>query len=287
MKNKFTRALSLFLCLILFASTFVVFASAEEEGDAEKIDLILNRDFDEGWDFNGFTNSKKDHNFYVDREIRITGEANHFLRLEFGNATGDGYISLKGTSFINHTVLGFRIMFDDKFTYSTRLAYSQISSNNGQNSFLGTTSADGKPTVTAFGKAVATPEFGSWVRLVYDFDWTAQSDASMGDCTVYVYDEEDNLLTQFVQSGVYTLNTIRIGKMASGNYYGQSFCLDDIYLYNSETGAQLTEAQLDANGYGSKVNVNATKPIDVTGGNGSLNAGFLSSSIAIDRKSVV
>ena len=90
MKNKFNRILSLILVIASLVSSFAIFVSADDDANAEnvgktgEIELLYNRDYEEGWDFdNGFTITQlQHHKASIDYEETENGDYNYFMRFE-------------------------------------------------------------------------------------------------------------------------------------------------------------------------------------------------------------
>ena len=128
MKGKFTRFLSLLLMFTLLLSTFTVFISAEEEGSEEEevkefVDLMINRNYDEGWQldngFQAFNFNNGQTNFHIDYEEDFEGNKNYFTRFEFGTRSSDIYLQQYLSGFTEYSVLQMDLMVDGAMSYSS------------------------------------------------------------------------------------------------------------------------------------------------------------------------
>ena len=91
MKNKFIKLISSVLVLAFLLSSFVVFASANEEENTETVapvdtsDLLVlvNRTFEEGWEFaNGFSGTVGNNKFGIEYEETDDYNYNYYTRVE-------------------------------------------------------------------------------------------------------------------------------------------------------------------------------------------------------------
>ena len=100
MKNKFTRILSFLILASLMLSCFAVFgfaAEADAETNDDSLKLVINRTFDEGWDYdNGFyTGEMKNQKAEIDYEQSVDFEYNYFTRFTVTHdekSGSDGYV---------------------------------------------------------------------------------------------------------------------------------------------------------------------------------------------------
>ena len=99
MKNKFSRIISSVLILAFLISCFTVFvfASDAEALDASEdgITLLINRTYDEGWNYaNGFNSNIQKHEYTVEYEETHNYDYNYYCRITDNDSTA-GYIELE------------------------------------------------------------------------------------------------------------------------------------------------------------------------------------------------
>lgn len=285
MKGKFTRFLSLLLMFTLLLSTFTVFISAEEEGSEEEevkefVDLMINRNYDEGWQldngFQAFDFNNGQTNFHIDYEEDFEGNKNYFTRFEFGTRSSDIYLQQYLSGFTEYSVLQMDLMVDGAMSYSSHFLYSQLSRGIGTQSIF----APSNGKWSFFGKEICNIS-SEWITFTCVYDWTAGgvqdidgSKVTYGSVTVTATDKNGNILNDGGEPTViekaYAPSAIRLGVHAA-TVPGESFCLDNFHYYSTNTGRVLSREEIDALGYGSKVNKNADIVID-TKGDGEVNA---------------
>ena len=295
MKGKFTRFLSLLLTFTLLLSTFTVFISAadeetEEEEVKEFVDLMINRSYDEGWQldngFYAFDFNNGQTNFHIDYQEDLEGNRNHFIRFEFGTRKSDIYLQQYFSGFTNYSVFQIDLMVDGSLNYGGHFLYSQVSRGVGTQTIFSPT-GDGKWSF--FGKPICDIS-SDWITFTCVYDWTAGTveniqgtKVTYGSVTVTATDKDGNILNDDGKpttiKKVYAPSAMRLG-IHSATVPGESYCVDNLRYYNTNTGRVLSDEEVNALGYGSKVNKNADIVIDVSGG-GSVNTdGAIYSSIA-------
>ena len=273
MKGNFKRLLAFLLMLTILVSVLSVFATATdeeategEEEEEEVIELYLNRSFDEGWGLsNGFSSNHAQvtgANFFIDHETGIDYKNNYFLRTEFGDrnkSNADHYFSFGNGSTAAYMVLQYSVKVDDTLHYDSRVAYSQIKSNTGQNNIL----SMNKDVIKVFNKTICETST-EWVTLTYVFDFTGDTTGTTGGgtyeygtCIVTATDVEGEELGVVEAAQVWPLNTVRFGSHhKASTVLGESICYDDFHFYYTNTGRVLELDELNALGYGSMVNAN-------------------------------
>lgn len=136
MNKKLTRLISFVLAIALLVSAFSVLTfasteSAEKSGAApasdNEMDLIINRPFDEGWDYsNGFTTTMAGNNNYViEHEEDENYNYNYYLRVETVDTTA-GYIQLSygdHTPEYTATIFELDIKTDDYCNFGSPIIY--------------------------------------------------------------------------------------------------------------------------------------------------------------------
>ena len=286
MKGNFKRLLAFLLMLTILVSLLSVFATAtddevtegEGEEDAEVVELLLNRTFDDGWDLtNGFSSNWSQvtgANFFVDRETGIDYKSNYFLRTEFGDRdknNADHYFSFGSSNTSDYLVLQYKIKVDDALHYDARVAYSQIKSSTGQNNIL----AMNKDVIKVFGQTICETSV-DWITLTYVFDFTSNATATTngalseyGTCIVTATNAEGEEIGTVEAPQVWPLNTMRFGSHdKKSTVLGESICFDDFVFYYSNTGRVLEREELSTLGYGSLVNENAAPTVIIDQGAG-------------------
>ena len=277
MKGTSKRLLAFFLMLTVLVSLLSVFATAadddatgEEEAE-EVVTMYLNRTFDEGWDTdNGFSwngAGVPGAGFYVDNETALDYTKNYFARLEFGDrnvSNADHYMSFGLSEFKDYIVMQFKLKVDDAFSYNNRICYSQVKSSTGQNNLLTLNKND----IGVMGEKIADTSY-EWVTLTYVFDFTESkyamtnsTNCQYGSLVCTATDEKGNVIGEVTHSQVWSMNTLRFGNHnKNGCIQGESFCLDDFFVYGTNTGRVLSKEEVQSYGYGSKVS--ATRPFTV------------------------
>ena len=300
MKNKFTRLLCLILTLAMLASMFTVFVAADEsteEEDPYPFRLVINRTYDEGWDYtNGMSNASKSNNFYIDSEVDEELNRNYFFRLEALNGN-DGYSELNLSKYNypdqKHMYLEFDLKVDDYVdlkineggvTCSGTILYDRTkggSSTGKTTHLLGID--DGKLFVLNDTNA-STELTGEWVHIVVHYDYSQEDLAAQykSNVTVSVYDRSgsDLLVEKTATKGLtqanYGLDIFRFGfaNVTGDPSYrvGMSYCLDNLKFYINADGP--TDITLDEHGYGESVDLRYDKSIEIEGSDSGSSSGY-------------
>ena len=90
MKNKFSKLVSTLLIFAFLISAFSMFTFAAEGGEeGEEFDVLINRTFEEGWNYtNGMkTTSTARDSFTIEYEEDETYRYNYFIKLLAGSST--------------------------------------------------------------------------------------------------------------------------------------------------------------------------------------------------------
>ena len=294
--KKTNRIISIILVLASLISAFAVFAYAKEAPvatsnsqtinnetteedkpgiDLSEVELIYNRNFEEGWDYdNGFT-KMSNHKSYIDHEETAIYKYNYFWRIEATDALAAGTTKLNiGALRESGSVIQFKIKADDACDLG-RIMYmiTPGSKTVGLLYISGT-------TLYAFKSGANATKIGElsneWLTVKMVFDWDAKKTLSNGNtdtlfkCRVYYGDdgqyfdyEADYELSKDV--GMKDLY-FAIDKITSGDREGMSYCIDDLQIY------QNVKEPLDLTGvedYGSKINPLAAITVDIQDGPGS------------------
>ena len=136
MNKKLTRLISLVLAITLLVSAFSVLSFAKTETAASEnvalasdseIELIINRPFDEGWNYaNGFTTTIAGNtNYAIEYEEDENYDYNYYLRVETVDTTA-GYLELSyggDTPEYTNTVLELDFKTDDFCNFGSPVIY--------------------------------------------------------------------------------------------------------------------------------------------------------------------
>ena len=129
MKNKFIKLISSVLVLAFLLSSFVVFASANESGEADTLKpvdtsdilVLVNRTFDEGWEStNGFTGNIGSNKFGIEYEETDDYTYNYFTRVEALSKDASYLTVTYGDEFVPtaESIVEFDIKTDDYTNFS-------------------------------------------------------------------------------------------------------------------------------------------------------------------------
>jgi len=299
MKNKFIKVISSLLIVAFLVSLMTVFASAEtgsgESVDVSEVDLLINRTFDEGWDYtNGFTGgSEKNNNFYIDYEETSDYNYNYFLRMEASNGS-DGFLVFNYASYVqktNGTVVKMSFKADDECNVSGveggvgRILYAYTGTKEIM-SLLAI--KDGYLCVYTDKNdnlEPVAPLTNDWLDIAFVFDWDE-------DDFFFTFYYGENYAQSFVVS--YPFKTVgdagftsfrlglpsTTGADAIAERIGTSYCVDNFQVYQN-TKALLDNETLDAMGAGELVNRIAEKPINIMSGTGKSTAQLLEEALCM------
>ncbi len=282
MKIKLKRILALILVLASLVSSFAIFASADSDGESATdeevktgdIEILYNRNYEEGWDFdNGFnTVQLQTHKVSIDYEETENADYNYFMRLESTIKSTRGSLSFSfGTSLAKEedfgTVIELRIKADDYIeNFGEILSYSNASG-------VSTSSVLYVTGDKLMFNSLSPVEIGTigdeWLNVALSFDWTVDEK----NITVHYGDlDEETRTYQYSSTFTGTYNS-SADKGVSGVAFiippkgstniGSGYCIDDLRIYNGSavpTPLPLTGADEDA---GSKINALMPKTIVV------------------------
>ena len=296
MKNKLTKIISAFLIVTLLASMCSVFAFADEaDSGAGSNELVhmLNRNFEEGWDVdNGLKITANNNKVFVDSEEASDYSYNYFARFEAVNVS-EAYaeINFKTAGQIqseNGSVIKISFKADDFFNVAGatdavgRIFYGRTGLGMDIN-FLAI--KDGKIVTYADKAGTSYIELfeltNKWVDVAFVFDW----DKNDFNYTVYYGDDYSESATV---SFPYTnpldkgLQYIRLGLPASTDpsRIGTSFCIDNFQVYQN-TKEIMTNAEVDALGYGQLVDPTRQKTVEIQSGTGKSTDRILEESLSM------
>lgn len=283
MKNRLNKLLCLLLALSMLLCMFTVFASAEEgaigeeEATGPKVDVFVNRTFEEGWELlNGFShNGCKNQKFELDYEL-----GNDFKYNYFGRATamgdGDGYYQLSYNGAYNSqtTYLEFSIKTDDYADQLGTIVYfrnnltSYDPSYNTPSLFVISNNA-----LYAWGTEYKIGDVGNnkWYNFVvrYDsFDENTQTDLISlytiddlndydPDSLVPVFENKDLGVVSGIECIRFNISPINISPREQ-----QSWCFDNLRMY-STTFEDRSRVDISEMGYGSNTDANATHTVPI------------------------
>ncbi len=289
MKKKINRIISAILVLASLLSLFAVFATAddtvvsnspideepEETIDVSQLEIVYNRNFEEGWEYNNGFSSITNHNAYVDFEETVTYKYNYFWRIEASSSEKEGVSTLdfkNNTITEKGTVVSFKIKADD------------ACDDLGKILSMGTQNQKAIPllyikgtTLYAFdsgNKSLALGELtNDWFEIAFVFDWDARveggsSDDTIFTCRLYYGDEGKYIDYQkpFEQASDNGMRTLSFGiGAASGDREGMSYCIDDLQVYQKVKG--IVDLS-DSTDYGIKIDTLFEKTVDVQDGPG-------------------
>lgn len=240
--KKLNKLISMLLTVAFLVSAFAVFAYAEdgeeeEENPLEGVNIIYNRDFEEGWDAtNGFTASLGTNKAIIDHEISVDQKYNYFTRFEHGG-DGSGTMNLvfgADTLTSGNTVVAFDIMSDDACnvgkisTMSTAAGKSMdlLFINNGYLYALSSANDDNRIVRVT----------NEWSHVVMIFDWNSDD---LRVKIIYGEGEDDyTVLTQkYATEGDSGMRNFYIGFSSADdadNRRGMSYCIDNLQVYQGD-----------------------------------------------------
>ena len=288
MKKRFNRIISAILVLASLLSLFAVFAAAddtvvtdaqndetaEEPVDVSQLEIVYNRNFEEGWEYNNGFSKITNHKAYVDFEETATYKYNYFWRIEASTSAKEGVSTL---DFKNNTIInsGTTVSFDIKVDDACDLG--KILSMTTQNKKAIPLLYIKGTTLYAFesgNKSLALGELtDDWLNLTFVFDWDARVEGGSADDTVFTcrlyYGNEGKYIDfqkpyeQDKDNGMRTLS-FGIGA-ASGDREGMSYCIDNLRIYQKVKGIVDISNSAD---YGIKIDNLFEKTVDVQDGPG-------------------
>ncbi len=291
MKKKLNRIISAILLFASLCSLLSVFAYAEpiavsdsqtqneteNEGssavDLSQIELIYNRNFEEGWEYNNGFSTMANHSSYVDFEETATYKYNYFWRVEATDSTSAGASTLNiGAIRESGSVVQFKIKADDACNVG-RIMY--ITTPGKKTISVLTITGN---TLYAFKSGNPACKVGDltneWLTVKLVFDWDAYKTLPDGStdtllrCRVYYGDDGAyfDYEADYELSKDKGMKDLSIGLAASTeDREGMSFCIDDLQIY------QKVKEPLDLTGvteYGSKINPLAPILVDIQDGPG-------------------
>ena len=277
MKSKFLRILSLILVMSSLLSMFAIFANAEEAGstedetedtEEEKITILYNRTYDEGWEVkNGMTlvdqGSTGSTLFVIDYEETPDFDINYFWRLELNSSDND-YAQLDfGANQHIGTVFEFDVKSDDICNFSNLVSLGTKGTSSATRSNYCLMKVTDNKVYLMDGADPAFELSNSWMRIqiVCDYTYEVHTQAEMDKMTDASKKEaarleNENTFLMYVYYGpadgsaaptLYTGKPLVItgigGKgvqivrfQSTGNdkadNYGTSICFDNLKVYD-------------------------------------------------------
>ncbi len=273
MKNKLNKIISSLLILAFLISMMTVFAFASEDAVTtdENIELLLNRSFDEGWNFdNGLTDSSKGNPFRIDYEEDSEYNYNYFFRIETtdtDNAFANFNFGTRDGRDLGVTVIELDIKLDD-YADLGQILMGQTAFKEKNLSILQIKNN----ALYAFGSKLITPLDNTWFHIALLFDWR-----NSGALTVQYTDDSGKLVTESVSYNMTTgdmgFKWLRLGvpgisesPVSAAERNGMSYCVDNLKIYNT-TELEVAES-ISPTDYGMSVNTAAEKSIDIKEGSG-------------------
>ncbi len=293
MKKRFNKIISLILVLASLLSLFTVFTYAEGESDsgnepAEEVnplqaaDLLFNRNFSEGWEYNNAFGNMGTHKSYIDYEETIESKYNYFWRIEAAGSANAGVSTMdyskKAVNEIG-AVLQLKIKADDACDVGKILHLTTLI----KGAQIGLLYIKDR-TLYAFESGNSKYKIcdleNEWVSIALVFDWDAKNkdgSANVFKCDLYL--EEKGEFSKLIEYEVpYADKTDKAAKSFSfgidkdnsgtADREGMSYCIDDLCLY------QRSRELFDLDGvteYGSLINYNAPILVDIQEGPGGKN----------------
>ena len=294
MINKTNKLISLLLALILVFSCFAVFASAETAGGEEEEPeedlgpkVIINRTYDEGWNYtNGTTDASKNNKFFIDREVAPDFSYNYFLRFECAAST-DGYSQLNfydgGYSDTRHVIVEFDIKADD-YCNIGRFLYMRTAATHGSGTTFDTLQISNNKISASFDKSNGIVLNGDWVHVTIDYDYsdpTLTAENSM-QCTITFDDGKQTVVSRTTLTcsnrGI-APDIMRFGFTGAAANIGYSFCLDNLQAYYNVDAP--TDITVEEHGYGSNVNPADLKTIAIEGAQQKTNMDYIKEGLVL------
>ena len=273
MNKKIEKLLSLILVLTMLLFTFSIFASAEveeggEEGEEQQpeTELLMYRSYSEGWEIiNGFSSTApKSHTFSLEYEEDDNFNYNYFMRFTQEHGNSDGFNTLATAAKAiddGYMFLEFSIKTDD-ICNITNILYCRNPGATKSTYLVSTTSGGTQLALNSVASAdIANNE---WVHVVFRFQFSS-TDGVTDKCTAYIAEspEYDSKLTEKFSIDLGTTDGIawfRLGCGANSLSVGDSYCIDNLTIYNSVNPDRQDVSKL---GYGSMVDTTLPKTVDI------------------------
>ncbi len=271
MKKNFSKIIALIIALASLVSVFSVFTFALDTEDTvvndgfdENRNLIINRDFADGWDAtNGFTDDLNGNKATIEYEVADDLSYNYFVRIEHGGKSGNGRLLLdlqnrsqvqKGGKF----AISVSVKADDLCDLGSIVSI-KIHEESGERSLLYVEGYNLYAFDTSKKNFIASLEDGAWYDLDFLIDWT---EPGVFTTTVYVNGEE-----KLQQS--YNLTFSGIARVFFGfpslsspeSRSGMSICYDNIAVYQAQGLQGLKD--VSSMGYGMFVDTSKDKTIEI------------------------
>jgi len=236
-KNIFTRLLSAVILLSVLVSLLTVFPSADNTGaeneqkNSDALNVIYNRDFDEGWNYtNGLSAKYAAENIFGIEYTKVTASKyNHYLSV-VSMGEKSGYLSLDAQK---HTPTSGKVFLelDLRATSDTHLGTVVTALTAGEaayaehNYLVSLVAGD----LYLLGEYVA-PLDGMWHTLCFSFDF-GYSATGEYEITAYYGEGQSVSKTFEVYGAKYGIGELRIG-VPDNQRSGQRFDIDNLKLYS-------------------------------------------------------
>ncbi len=282
MKNGFKKIISLFIVVASLVSLFSVFVYAEDEEESGGTDIVvlLNRNFDEGWDFtNGLNNDNatSENNVFIDNEKGSDNEYNYFVRFE-ALEKGASYLSYSGYSLrAGGTVLQASLKADDVPDISGvdgSIAPILVATTTLKEKIKLLGIKDGHLYAYADKSGSNLIDLGPlnnrWLDFAIVFDW----DKGNFYYTVYYgenYENSSNVSLTYNNASDLGIQQMQIGIPEAANddaaaaREGMGFCLDNYRVYNNSKEV-VTKEFIDSLGTGVFVDDTLEPTIEILSG---------------------
>ena len=283
-KNLSKKIISSLLILTFLISAFSVFSFAEntedsgEVGSNEDMNVLYNRAFDDGWNFdNGFDATKvsTDSRYSIDYEIDALGNYNYFMRAEtFGPKESTVSFNFAGYAVTDNkvpgTVIELSVKIDDVGNLGNILSTSRTLDGKDYTFNLLSIEENGHLIVFPDDDNIKI-DLGAvgdeWVNVAFAYNWISTEERK---CTVYhsyglgeaYTDKETVVYTD--KADLVGIQTLKLGIPAeayrtSEDSMGMSVCFDNIKIYQGTT----IPVDVDHAGTGLLVNTSVEKTIEI------------------------
>lgn len=280
MQNKFSRLIAFLLVVASLVSMLTVFAYAEEgdsgetEEPQDELTVVLNRTFNEGWNFtNGFSDANKGNNYVIKEEEDPDTGYNYYIHMEALNEK-DGFLEMQypgeaqPTSLLGgYAFLEFDIRVEDWMNVQqvlycrapggvTRPSLSLLSFVNNE--------------YKVFGQSTGVQASDEWYHFAYIFAFSATEDQVVQPTQVTailapreLFSDESarkTVTTTWQGDGLDIFRFGFQGRSADNPELG-TYGLDNVKIYNRTLVGELCD--IPADNYGLKVNLDGAKTIEI------------------------
>lgn len=253
MKNKWNRVLALLLIVASLLSVFSIFTSAA----GSTIALYINRNFDEGWDYNNGLTANHADSFEVDYEFDDNFDYNYFLRF-----TADS----NAASYV-------KVAIDKPVTQDGSVFQVSLKLDNAEGVDLGTVLqaettagyihnmlAINSNQLFVYNETTPIASLGTdrWCRLTFVTNWSSR----LCTVTAEIAGEDPAIVTVDLGIGdeIAAIKEYRLGSTERADAEVQSYRIDDLRVYNG-TVVALSDKEVDDIGFGTLVKTSAERTV--------------------------